>query len=90
MSVHKYKTITTRAEQIKSEVLKHAEIKHNKAWSYFHAKTILQPKKDLKKIPIKQAKEDNTGDKFKNETLRVYSSNLNGASEYTIVITDYN
>ena len=32
----------------------------------------------------------NTGDKFKNETLRVYSSNLNGASEYTIVITDYN
>lgn len=32
----------------------------------------------------------NTGDKFKNETLKVYSSNLNGASEYTIVITDYN
>ena len=32
----------------------------------------------------------NTGDKFKNETLRVRSSNLNGASEYTIVITDYN
>ena len=32
----------------------------------------------------------NTGDKFRNETLEVYSSNLNGASEYTIVITDYN
>lgn len=32
----------------------------------------------------------NTGDKFKNETLKVKSSNLNGASEYTIVITDYN
>ena len=32
----------------------------------------------------------NTGDKFKNKTLKVYSSKLNGASEYTIVITDYN
>lgn len=32
----------------------------------------------------------NTGDKFKNETLKVYSSDLNGASEYTIVISDYN
>lgn len=32
----------------------------------------------------------NTGDKFKNETLKVFSSDLDGASEYTIVITDYN
>ena len=32
----------------------------------------------------------NTGDKFKNKTLQVYSSYLNGASEYTIVISDYN
>ena len=31
----------------------------------------------------------NTGDKFKNQTLQVYTSNFNGASEYTIVITDY-
>ena len=31
-----------------------------------------------------------TGDKFKNRTLKVYSSKLNGASEYTIVITDHN
>ena len=54
----------TRATQIKEEVLKYYEIKHNKAWSYFHAKSILNPKKDLNKIPIKQAKSDDTGDKF--------------------------
>ena len=32
----------------------------------------------------------NTGDKFKNITLKVSSSNLNGTSEYTIVISGYN
>ena len=34
--------------------------------------------------------EYNTGDKFRNKTLSVSPSDLNGTSEYTIVITDYN
>ena len=70
MSVHKYKTIVTRAKQIKAEVLKYYKIKHNKAWSYFHAKSILKPKQDLKKIPIKQAKSDTTGDYFSRQVSK--------------------
>ena len=31
----------------------------------------------------------NTGDKFKGETFEAYSSSFRGASEYTIVISDY-
>lgn len=64
MTVHEYKTIVKRAKQIKAEVLKYYEIKHNKAWSYFFAKSILNPKQDIRKIAIKQAKSDTTGDHF--------------------------
>ena len=70
MSVHKYKTILERANQIKAEVLKNYAIKHNKAWSYFFAKSILQPKKDIKKIAIKQAKSDTTGDHFSRQVSK--------------------
>lgn len=76
MSVHKYKTIMTRATQIKEEVLKYYEIKHNKAWSYFHAKSILNPKKDLNKIPIKQAKSEDTGDKFNRRITKNQFTNM--------------
>ena len=29
------------------------------------------------------------GDKFKNETIKIYASNLNGSSNYTIIISDF-
>ncbi len=64
MSVHEYSKILTRAKQIKKGVLETYEIKYNLAWSYFFAKSILNPKKDIKKIKIDQAKSNNTGDYF--------------------------
>lgn len=30
----------------------------------------------------------NVGDKFRSKTIKIYSSDLDGSSEYTIVITD--
>ena len=86
MSVHEYNTIVTRAKQIKAEVLEHYEIKHNKAWAYFFAKSILNPKKDIKKIKISQAKDDKTGDTFGRQVS--YNQFLGMAQRFTTYVEE--
>jgi hypothetical protein len=55
MSVHSYKDILEKAKSLKSSVEKSQEYNIDSKWTYYFAKAILNPKKDIKRISFDKA-----------------------------------
>ena len=55
MSEYTYKTIISKSKTIKKNVEKEYKLGVTTKWSYYIAKAILKPKKDVKKITFKEA-----------------------------------
>jgi len=56
MSNYKYKDIVNKAKSCQSNVKKHYKLGESYRWSYYFAKSILSPKKDIKKLELKDCK----------------------------------
>lgn len=63
MTEYTYKSILTKAKTIKNNVETNYEIGVSASWSYYIAKAILKPNKNVEKITIKKA-EKSTGNNF--------------------------
>ena len=55
MTTYKYATIVSNAVKCKASVEKHYKLGVTSLWSYYFAKAILYPNKDIQKIQFKQA-----------------------------------
>ena len=55
MTNYKYDTIVSNAKKCKTSVDKNYKLGVTSLWSYYFAKSILNPKKDIKKLSFKQA-----------------------------------
>lgn len=70
MSVYDYKTIVDRAKTVKKNVEEKQEVGVNTRWSYYFAKSILSPKKDITQISFTEASKS-TGDTFKDVKIEL-------------------
>lgn len=69
MSGYSYKNIVNKANNIKKNVEKDYELGESSIWSYYIAKAILNPKKEISKITIKNA-EKSSGDYFSRQIYK--------------------
>ena len=63
MSSYTYKKITDKAKTCKNNIEKKGKLGVNSKWSYYFAKSIITPNKDVKKISFNKA-ESSTGNSF--------------------------
>ena len=69
MTAHSYKTIVTKAKYIKNNVEKDYKLGESALWSYYIAKAILTPKKEVTRVGFSNAPNP-TGDHISNQIYK--------------------
>ena len=85
--VYTYSTIVSKAKAIKKNVETKYKLSETSKWSYYMAKAILSPKKDIKKIKFTTAKNSN-GDNFGRQIYK--SDYLDMAKRFTAYVENHN